>query len=270
MEKVSIPKLIEAKKKGEKIALLTCYDYAMAKIEDSVGIDVILVGDSVGMTILGYTSTLPVTIDEMLIFTKAVRKGVQRALVVIDMPFMSYQLSPQDALRNASRFVAEADVDAVKLEGGTEIKDTVKKIVDAGVPVMGHIGLTPQSLKKFGGYKVRGKTSADKEKLIDDAKALEDSGVFSIIVECVVKEVTPEIRDAVSVPIYGIGAGPDCDGQIIVVNDILGLDKDWKLRKFEKQYADLSSITEGALKNYVTDVKAGKFPDASHSYSVEK
>jgi len=270
VEKVSIQTLIEAKRKGEKIALLTCYDYTMAKIEDSVGIDVILVGDSLGMTILGYASTLPVTIDEMLIFTKAVRKGVQRALVVADMPFMSYQLSQQDAVRNAGRFVAEADVDAVKLEGGTEIKDTVRRIVDAGIPVMGHIGLTPQSLKKFGGYKVRGKTPADKEKLIDDAKALEDAGVFSIIVECVVSEVTPEIRDAVSVPIYGIGAGPHCDGQILVVNDILGLDKDWKLRKYEKKYADLSSIIEKALKNYVTEIKAGKFPDANHSYRVEK
>ncbi|MDI6840346.1 MAG: 3-methyl-2-oxobutanoate hydroxymethyltransferase [bacterium] len=264
-EKVTPQVLKELKEKGAKAVLLTAYDYPTALIEDSVGIDVILVGDSLAMTVLGHESTLSVGMDELLIACKAVRRGVKRAMVIADMPYMSYQPSNSLAIKNAGRFVADANVDGVKLEGAGLIVKRVKSIVDIGIPVMGHIGFTPQSIKKFGGYKVWGKTDEDVHKLIDDAKALETAGVFCIIVECVPESVVAKLKKAVSVPIYGIGAGQGCDGQILVVHDMLGLFPAF-LPKYVKRYANLTSIIEKAIKKYIDEVKSGKFPDNEHSY----
>jgi len=262
--KVTIRELWKMKKQGSRVALLTAYEYFTAKLEDEAGIDIILVGDSVGMTHLGYSSTLPVSMEDMLIFGKAVSRAVERAMVIMDMPYLSYQPSTAIAIENAGKFM-RIGVDGVKLEGGVPISDTIKRMIDIGIPVMGHIGLTPQSIKLFGGYRVRGRNEEERESLLRDARSLEDAGVFSIIVEGVPTEVTKEIRKAVSVPIYGIGAGSECDGQILVVNDILGLSGDFS-PKFVKKYADLSPIMMNAFKQYIKEVKSGLYPDKAHSY----
>ncbi len=268
-KKLTIPELHEMTRKGEKIALLTAYDYPTALIEDRAGIDIILVGDSLAMTVLGYDSTIPVTIDEMLIFTKAVTRGVERAFVVADMPFLTYKTDVNTAIRNAGRFIQEGNADAVKLEGAGIVVPKVKAIVDSGIPVMGHIGLTPQSIGVLGGYKVQGTKKESALKLIDDSKKLEDAGVFSIIAESIPRELTPFIKDAVSIPVYGIGAGAYVDGQILVVHDILGLFQDF-IPKFVKKYTDLSKTLEDVFSRYINDVKNGNFPDDKQMYHMDK
>jgi len=264
MERVTPQYLIKKKEKGEKAVLLTAYDYITAKIEDEAGIDVILVGDSYGTTVLGYSSTLPVTMQDMLPVVGAVRRGVERAMVIADMPYMSYQQSIEYAIRNAGRFM-RLGVDGVKLEGGLAMKDTIKKLVDIGIPVMGHIGMTPQSYKKFGGYRVRGKKNTESLELLTDATTLEDTGVFSIIVECVPEDVTRKITEKVKVPVYGIGAGRYCDGQILVVTDILGF-LPGPMPRFVKEYAHLQNEVREAINRYIEEVKQGIYPDENHSY----
>lgn len=268
-EKLTIPELHEMTRKGEKIALLTAYDYPTALIEDRAGIDIILVGDSVAMTVLGYKSTLSVTLEEMLIFTKAVTRAVQRAFVVADMPFLTYKTDVNTAIRNAGRFIQEGNADAVKLEGAGIVVPKVKAIVDSGIPVMGHIGLTPQSIGILGGYKVQGTKKESALKLIDDSKKLEDAGVFSIIAESIPRELTPFIKDAVNIPVYGIGAGAYVDGQILVVHDILGLFEDF-IPRFVKKYTDLSKTLEDVFSRYINDVKNGNFPDDKQMYHMDK
>ncbi|MCK4395132.1 3-methyl-2-oxobutanoate hydroxymethyltransferase [candidate division WOR-3 bacterium] len=268
-KKLTIPELHEMTGKGEKIALLTAYDYPTALIEDRAGIDIILVGDSVAMTVLGYKNTLSVTLEEMLIFTKAVTRAVQRAFVVADMPFLTYKTDVNTAIRNAGRFIQEGNADAVKLEGAGIVVPKVKAIVDSGIPVMGHIGLTPQSIGVLGGYKVQGTKKESALKLIDDSKKLEDAGVFSIIAESIPRELTPFIKDAVSIPVYGIGAGAYADGQILVVHDILGLFEDF-IPRFVKKYTDLSKTLEDVFSRYINDVKNGNFPDDKQMYHMDK
>lgn len=264
MERVTPQYLIKKKEKGEKAVLLTAYDYITAKIEDESGIDVILVGDSYGTTVLGYSSTLPVTMQDMLPVVGAVRRGAERAMVIADMPYMSYQQSIEYAIINAGRFM-RLGVDGVKLEGGLAMKDIIKKLVDIGIPVMGHIGMTPQSYKKFGGYRVRGKKNTESLELLTDATALEDAGVFSIIVECVPEDVTRKITEKVKVPVYGIGAGRYCDGQILVVTDMLGF-LPGPMPRFVKEYARLQNDVREAINKYIEEVKQGIYPDENHTY----
>ncbi len=264
MKKVTPQYLQEKIEKGEKTVLLTAYDYLTARIEDSAGIDVILVGDSYGTTLLGYSSTLPVTMDDMLPIVSAVRRGVERAMVIVDMPYMSYQASVEQAVLNAGRFMC-LGVDGIKLEGGSAMSDTIKRLVDIGVPVMGHIGMTPQSYKKFGGYPVCGRTEDESESLLIDAKALETAGVFSIIVECVVEDVAKKITEETRIPVYGIGAGRYCDGQILVITDILGLSSG-PSPKFVKKYAEIGDNIRDAINKYIEEVRNGVYPDPSHTY----
>lgn len=264
-EKITTATLLQKKRKGEKIVVLTAYDYSTAKLLDQAGVEIALVGDTLGMVVLGYDSTLPVTMDDMLHHTKAVTRGVRRALVVSDMPFMSYQVSAEAALANAGRFLQEAGAHAVKLEGGRPVAGTISRIVDAGIPVMGHLGMTPQSVHKFGGFRVQGKTESDAERIINDAKALEDAGVFAIVLELIPKDLAKRVTESVSVPTIGIGAGPHCDGQVQVVNDLLGLYGEFH-PKHAKKYADLSEVVAAALKSYVGEVKSGAFPGPEHSF----
>jgi 3-methyl-2-oxobutanoate hydroxymethyltransferase len=253
------------KPKGEKIAMLTAYDYIMAGILDSIEIDAILVGDSVGMVFAGYENTIPVTMDMMIYHSRVVTRAVKRALVIGDMPFISYQTSMRDAIKNAGRFLKEGRVSAVKIEGGVEIANIAKRLVDLGIPVMGHIGLTPQSVHKFGGYKTQGKTEAGANKLKDDAKALESAGCFSIVLEKVAYKVSKEITENISIPTIGIGSGPYCDGQVLVIQDMLGLFEKVQF-KFVKQYAKLSHVIKSACSEYIKDVKDKKFPTMEHSF----
>lgn len=259
---ITIKTLEEMKKRGEKVALLTAYDYPTAVLEDKMGVEIIVVGDSFGMTVMGQNSTLFVTMNEMLVSARAVRQGVKNAMVIADMPYMSFQPSNSLAIKNAGRFIQETGVDGVKIEG---MPKRAKAIVSAGVPVMGHIGLLPQSIKRLQGYKVQGKTEQDAERIIEQAKELDEAGVFSIIAESIPRELTKRIKESVQVPIYGIGAGPDCDGQILVVNDLLGLYSTFA-PKFVKKYANLTPIIEKAFEDYIKEVKEGKFPDDAHSY----
>ena len=253
------------KKKGEKITMLTAYDYPTALIVDSEGTDMILVGDSLGMVVLGYDSTLPVTMDDMIHHTKAVMRGSQHALVIGDMPFMSYQVSVEDAMRNAGRFLQETGCQAVKLEGGREVAEVTGRIVAAGIPVMGHIGLTPQSIHQFGGFKVQGKGDDAAQRLLEDAKILEDSGAFSIVLEGMPTQLAKTITEALEIPTIGIGAGIYCDGQVLVVNDMLGLFERFT-PKFVKKYGQLNQQIRSAVKAYIDEVKTGDFPDDAHSY----
>lgn len=269
MKKLTIPDIHEMTRKGEKVALLTAYDYPTALFEDKAGIDIILVGDSLAMTMLGYKSTVSVTMDEMLVFTRAVTRAVERAFVVADMPFLSYKTDINTAIINAGRFIQEGNADAVKLEGAGSVISKVAAIVEAGIPVMGHIGLTPQSSGILGGFKVQGTTKEKALQLIDDARQLEQAGVFAIIAESIPREVTPLVRNTVSIPVYGIGAGGEADGQILVVHDILGLFKDF-IPRFVRKYADLAKILEEAFLDYIRDVKNGTFPDDKQTYHMEK
>lgn len=264
-KKVTTAVIREMKKKGEKITMLTAYDYAMASMLDDVGIEMLLVGDSLGMVVLGYDSTLPVTMDDMLHHTKAVCRGAKNAMVVSDLPFMSYQCSVAQAVGNAGRFLQEAGAHAVKLEGGREIAESVQRMTVSGIPVVGHLGLTPQSVQQFGGFKIQGREEAAARRITEDAKILEEAGAFSIVLECVPAELARQITDSLSIPTIGIGAGAGCDGQVLVVNDMLGMYERF-LPKFVKKYANLNEhIREGA-RQYLEEVKGGAFPDEKHSF----
>ena len=269
IEKVTIPGLIGMKKKGKKIAMITAYDYPTALLVDRAGVDIVLVGDSLGMVVLGYESTIPVTLEDVIHHTKAVSRAVKRALVVADMPFMTFNVSVEEAIRNAGRLIKEGGAEAVKLEGGEEVRHVVKALVDAGIPVMGHVGLTPQRIAMFGGYRVRGKSVTIAKKLIKDAKALDEAGVFSIVLELMTAEVAKVITEEVSVPTIGIGAGPHCDGQVLVFHDMLGLFERFTPR-FVKKYANLGEIILKAVQEYVKEVKSGEFPSKEHSFHMKK
>jgi len=259
----------EMKEKGKIIPMLTAYDYATAKMIDEAGVPLILVGDSLGMVVLGYESTIPVTIEEMLHHTKAVVRGTRRALVVGDMPFMTYHTSIGEALRNAGRFIQEAGAQAVKLEGGEAMAEVVHRVVQCGIPVMGHIGLTPQSVHQLSGFKIQGKTPDAAVRLVKDARALADAGVFSIVLEAIPTELARLITRKVSVPTIGIGAGPYCDGQVQVISDILGLFTDF-VPKHAKQYTRLSELIRKAVTEYVGEVESGSFPTEKQSHSIDE
>ncbi|MCD4669035.1 MAG: 3-methyl-2-oxobutanoate hydroxymethyltransferase [Actinomycetia bacterium] len=263
--KITTEILQEMKKTGEKITMLTAYDALMASQIDESGIDMILVGDSVANVLLGYDNTIPVTMDEMLHHCRAVTRAAKNAFVVGDMPFMSYQASVSEAVRNAGRFLKEAGAEAVKLEGGSEVFDIIKKISGAGIPVMGHLGLTPQSIHRFGGYGLRGGTGEEAQKIIDDAAGLEEAGAFSIVLEKIPAELAGRITKALKIPTIGIGAGVECDGQVLVTHDMLGQFEKFK-PKFSKRYAELARITKEAYSQYIKEVKDKKFPAGEHSY----
>lgn len=256
---------IRAAKGHHKIACLTAYDYALARLADIAGVQIILVGDSLGMTTLGYPTTIPVTMADMLHHTAAVVRGTQAALVVADMPFLSYQISIAEAIRNAGRFLQEAGADAVKIEGGAIRRVCVEALTGNGIPVLGHIGLLPQSINNLGGYKVQGTTRDAADALLDDARQLADAGVFGIVIECVPPEIAALVTAAVAVPVIGIGSGPACDGQVLVMNDLLGLAES-PPAKFVKQYASLAPQIKAAFASYIADVEAGIFPAPEHSY----
>lgn len=265
IKKITVPIILKMKNQDEKIAALTAYDYLMALFLDDAGIDLILVGDSGAMVFSGYDSTIPITVDEMLYHTKAASRGVKRALLVADMPFLSFQVSPEEALRNAGRFIKEGGAEAVKMEGGEPIAETVNRVVNAGIPVMGHLGLTPQSINRFGGYKVQARTEQEIERLISDARALEQAGVFSIVLEKIPAIAAKKVTEKVSVPTIGIGAGPHCDGQILVTHDILGLFEKFR-PKFVRVYAEMGREIREACARYSEDVKIGNFPSFEESY----
>ena len=267
--RVSITDIKEMKQKKEKITMLTAYDYATAKMVDEVGVPLILVGDSLGMVMLGYESTIPVTMDEMLHHTKAVVRGARHALVVGDMPFMTYHTSVSDALRNAARFIQEGGAQAVKLEGGEIVADKVSRLVDCGIPVMGHIGVTPQSVHQMGGFKVRGKAVEEAKKLLNDACALEEAGAFAVVLECTPAALSRLITQKLNIPTIGIGAGLDCDGQVQVISDILGLYTDF-VPRHAKQYARLAVEIKAAVTDYVAEVQSLSFPTKEQSYSMDE
>ena len=266
---ISINQIKEMKEKGEKITMLTAYDYPIARLIDELGIPMILVGDSLGMVVLGYESTISVTIEEMLHHTKAVVRGTRKALVVGDLPFMTYHISTADAQRNAARFIQEGGAQAVKLEGGVTIAEKISAIVGCGIPVMGHIGLTPQSINQLGGYRVQGRTEETAKRLLEDAKALEQAGAFAIVMETVPTPLATLITQRISIPTIGIGAGNGCDGQVQVVSDILGLFTDF-VPKHAKQYANLASTIRTAITEYDREVKAGSFPAEEQSFSMDE
>jgi 3-methyl-2-oxobutanoate hydroxymethyltransferase len=262
---VSISDLKAFKDRGERFAMLTAYDYLTAQILDAAGVPVLLVGDSLGMVVLGYESTIPVTVDEMLHHTRAVHRGARHALVVADMPFGSYQLSLSDGLRNAARFLQEGGANAVKVEGAGPVVDLTARLTAIGVPVMAHVGLTPQSMNQLGGYKVQGRDEASADRLVDDAVALEQAGAFAIVVEAVPAEVGRRITAAVAIPTIGIGAGPQTDAQVLVISDMLGLTAG-RLPRFVKPYADLRGVITDAVKSYTAEVESGDFPGPEHVY----
>ncbi|MBU1894744.1 MAG: 3-methyl-2-oxobutanoate hydroxymethyltransferase [Candidatus Omnitrophica bacterium] len=253
------------KYEDKPITMLTAYDCTMARIIDSAGIDAILVGDSLGMVVVGYESTIPVTMDEMLHHAKAVKRGITKAFLIGDMPFMSYQISNEDAVRNAGRFVKEAGCEAVKIEGGKEIIPRIKAIIDAGIPVLAHIGLTPQSVSKLGGYKVQGKTAESAAKLIADAASLEKAGCFAIVLECVPAQLASKITNKLNIPTISIGAGKECSGQVLVTNDIVGY-FDKFVPKFVKQYVKIHDSISKAVSSFKEDVESRSFPDEEHSF----
>ena len=265
MTRITIDKLLAMKEAGERITALTAYDFPTARVLDEAGIDIVLVGDSVGNVVLGYNNTLPVTMEVMLHHTAAVARAVSRSLVVADMPFMSYQVDPSEAVRNAGRFIQEALAQAVKLEGGKPVLETVRRIVEAGIPVMGHLGYTPQSVHQFGARVVRGKTQAEVGELIHSARALEQAGCFAVVLECIPSPVAREITQSISIPTIGIGSGPYCDGQVLVLHDLIGLSGDFKPR-FVKRYAELGRALKEAVETYAREVRSGLFPDAEHSF----
>ncbi len=267
--RVTITQIKEMKQKGEKIVMLTAYDYSTAKLVDQAGVPMILVGDSLGMVVLGYDSTIPVTMDVMLHHTRAVTKGTSQALVVGDMPFMTYTISMEEALRNAARFLQETGCQAVKLEGGVNVAETVRKIVNCGIPVMGHIGLTPQSINQLGGHKIQGKTPEAAARLLADARALDEAGAFAIVLETVPAPLAALITKKISIPTIGIGAGAGCDGQVQVINDILGSFTDF-VPKHAKQYAKLVDIMSSAIAEYHSEVQSGKFPTEAQSFSMDE
>lgn len=262
-KKITVPDVI-ARKGAGRLSMLTCYDWAMARILDRSGVDMLLVGDSAGNVVSGYSSTVPVTMDEMLLYVRAVARGTSRALVIGDMPFMSYQASQDDAVMNCGLMLKNG-AHAVKLEGGVEIAPLVRRLVAAGIPVMGHIGLTPQAVNTLGGYRVQGRSDASRQRLLDEARALQDAGAFAIVLECVAEQVAADVTASLAIPTIGIGAGRQCDGQVLVIHDLVGL-LDGFRPKFVKKYVDLGPVIEDAARRYVADVASGSFPDEDHVF----
>jgi 3-methyl-2-oxobutanoate hydroxymethyltransferase len=267
-EKVTVPAVRQSKERGEKLVCLTAYDYPTARIVDEAGTDIILVGDSLGNVVLGYDSTVPVTLEEMLHHTRAVRRGVERALLVADMPYGTYHTGPDDAVRAALRLVKEGGAEAVKLEGGRARVETVRRLVAAEIPVMGHVGLTPQSLNKLGSYRLQAKTADAARALVEDARALEEAGAFAVVLEVVPREIAREVTAALYVPTIGIGAGPDCDAQILVTHDLLGLSFSKTSPRFVRQYANVRDVMNEAIQTYAEDVRTGAFPSDDESYPL--
>jgi 3-methyl-2-oxobutanoate hydroxymethyltransferase len=264
--KKSILDIQKLKVEGEKISVLTCYDYPTARILDGCGIDMLLVGDSLGVVVGGHENTLPVTVDEMIYHSRAVMRAEPKALVVVDMPFLSYQVSIDEARRNAGRLVKEGGVAAVKLEGGENVAATIRAIVDMDIPVMAHIGLTPQSIHRMGGYRVQGKKEEQGEKLLADARAIQEAGAFAVVLEAIPQKLARRITAELSIPTIGIGAGPDCDGQVLVIHDILGLCEKYS-PKFVKKYADVRAVMADAVIRYIDEVKTREFPREEHSFN---
>ncbi len=262
---VTTKRVMTMKETGEKIAMLTAYDFLVAKYLDQVGIDIILVGDSLGNVVQGYETTLPVTVDDMIYHAKAVKRAVKNALIVVDMPFMSFQTSSDDAVKNAGRIMKEVGVGAVKLEGGEYIADIVRHLVKVGIPVMGHLGLTPQAINKFGTYEVRAQDKREASELLNDAKVLAEAGVFAIVLEKIPALLAKKVTESVKVPTIGIGAGPHCDGQVLVVYDMLGLTEEFKPR-FVRRYGELAEDMRGAFRSFISDVKSKEFPSGKESY----
>jgi 3-methyl-2-oxobutanoate hydroxymethyltransferase len=265
LNKVTTSVIRNMKKKGEKIAMLTAYDHSMATVLDEAGVDILLVGDSLGMVVLGYDSTLPVTMEDMLHHTKAVSRAAKRAMVISDMPFMSYQVSVEEAVRNAGRFLQEAGAHGVKLEGGREVAEATRRIASAGIPVMAHLGLTPQSVHQFGGYKLQGKEDAAAQRILEDAKILEEAGAFSLVLEMVPAQLAEKITKSIAIPTIGIGGGVHCDGQVLVIHDMLGMFEKF-VPKFVKKYANLNLQIKEAVKQYCDEVRTGAFPGQEHSF----
>ena len=268
-KKLTVPEIVAMKRDGKRITMMTAYDAAFARLVDRAGIDVLLVGDSAGMVVLGYPNTVPVTMDDMVRMSAAVSRGATRPVLVGDMPFGSYQTGTQDALRNAARFMKEGGMDAVKIEGGHETVDTVRALVENGISVMAHVGLTPQRVSMLGGFKTQARSARAARRLIDDAVALEDAGAFSIVLESIPAPVAEMVTERLSIPTIGIGAGPSCDGQVLVLHDVLGLYGDFK-PKFAKRYADIGAQVTDALKAFDAEVRAGTFPDADHSFTMKE
>ncbi|WP_088324190.1 3-methyl-2-oxobutanoate hydroxymethyltransferase [Polaribacter tangerinus] len=264
-KRVTVKSLVDMKANGEKISMLTAYDYTMAKIVDSAGIDVILVGDSASNVMAGHETTLPITLDQMIYHASSVVRGIERCLVVVDLPFGSYQSDPKEALRSAIRIMKESGGHSIKLEGGKEIKDSIKRILNAGIPVMGHLGLTPQSIYKFGTYTVRAKEEEEAEKLMEDALMLERIGCFALVLEKVPAKLAKKVADALTIPVIGIGAGNGVDGQVLVTHDMIGMTHEFHPR-FLRRYLDLFKDMTGAFKNYISDVKSGDFPNEKEQY----
>lgn len=266
--KFTTTSFLKAKQDAKKISMLTAYDYPMAKLLDHAGIDCLLVGDSLGMVVLGYETTLQVTVDDMIHHCKAVVRGAKRAQITVDMPFLSYHISPEESVRNAGRLIQEGGASAVKLEGGSNVIDKIKAIVNAQIPVMGHLGLTPQSINMLGGYKVQGTNLQQAQKLIEEAERLQEAGVFALVLECVPEKLAKLISEKLEIPTIGIGAGKYCDGQVLVTQDMLGIYSDFK-PKFVKQYAQLSNIISNACTQYIAEVQQQQFPDAEHSFTID-
>jgi 3-methyl-2-oxobutanoate hydroxymethyltransferase len=264
-DKITVPHILKMKQRGEKITCLTAYDYSFARILDQAGVEILLVGDSLGCVVQGGQNTLAVTLDEMIYHTRAVARGRKRALVIGDMPFMSYQVSREQALQNAGRFFKEAGAEAIKLEGGVAVRDSIHAIVGAGMPVMGHVGLTPQSVHQFGGYKIQGREQHRREAVMRDALAVEEAGAFAVVLEAMPLDLAQEITERLTIPTIGIGAGMHCDGQVLVIHDMLGLYEDFT-PKFVKQFADIKSAVSGAVKEFIGAVKEKSFPAEEHSF----
>jgi 3-methyl-2-oxobutanoate hydroxymethyltransferase len=265
--KLPLPELVEMKQRGQKIVMVTAYDAPSGRLADDAGVDIVLVGDSAAMTVLGHSSTVPATMDEMIVLVRAVTRGAKRPLVVADMPFGSFQVSDERAIENAVRFVKEAGADAVKIEGAGPMLSRARALAGAGIPVMGHLGLTPQTATMLGGFKAQGRSAAQARQLYDDALALEAAGCFAIVLECVPPPVTAHITAGLTVPTVGIGAGAACDGQVLVWHDLLGL-YDGHVPRFVKRYADLAGMARDALESYAADVRSGAFPEEQHTYSI--
>lgn len=268
-DKFTVSSFLESKREGRKISMLTAYDYTTAKLLDTAGVDSLLVGDSLGMVVLGYENTLQVTLDDMVHHCRAVARGAKRSLIIGDMPFLSYHVSVEESVRNAGRLVQEGGVHAVKLEGGREILKQVKAILDAKIPVVGHLGLTPQSVNMMGGFKVQGKSEEQARAIIDDALMLQEAGVFAIVLECVPAKLARLISEKLSIPTIGIGAGSDCDGQVLVMHDMAGMYSDM-VPKFAKRYAQVGEQIEEAAKMYIKEVQEASFPEEKHTFKIDE
>jgi 3-methyl-2-oxobutanoate hydroxymethyltransferase len=270
MSRYSIHKLRELKAAGRRFAMLTAYDFAGARLVEQAGVPVILVGDSLGSVVLGYDSTVPVTMGDILHHTRAVVRATEKAIVVADMPFMSYQANGDEAMRNAGRLLQEGGATAVKLEGGSHMAPLVRRMVECGIPVMGHLGLTPQSVNQFGGHRVQGKTPAAAARLINDARALEDAGAFAVVLETIPAPLAKMVTERLTIPTIGIGAGPDCDGQVQVFHDLLGIYDDRRDLRHAKRYATLGEVIRNAIREYIGEVEGGAFPGAEHSFEMSE